>query len=117
MPMPRWWWACDATPGSRASALGGEVKAEETVVLPGEDEPVGFEEHIKPLFRDRDRKSMRFVFDLWSLADVTQHADAILQRLEDGSMPCDGAWPPERVAIFRRWIKEGKPASAAARTS
>ena len=112
MPMPRWSWACDATPGSRVPALGAEEESTEAIALPGEDAPVGFEEHIKPLFRDRDRKSMKFVFDLWSLQDVTQHADAILQRLEDGSMPCDGAWPPERVAIFRRWVKEGKPATA-----
>jgi len=23
-------------------------------------------------------------------------------------MPCDGAWPPERVAVFERWIRGGK---------
>ena len=114
MPMPRWWWACDATPGSRVPALGGEEQApQQAAPLPGEDEPVGFEEHIKPLFRERDRKSMKAAFDLWSLDDVIRHADAILERLEDGSMPCDGAWPAERVAVFRRWVEEGKPASAA----
>lgn len=26
-----------------------------------------FEDDIKPLFRERDRDSMRFAFDLWSL--------------------------------------------------
>ena len=65
---------------------------------------------IKPLFRERDRDSMRFAFDLWSLDDVSTHADAILDRLEAGTMPCDGAWPAERVAVFRRWIDAGKPA-------
>jgi hypothetical protein len=115
MPMPRWWWACDATPGSRASALEGEDDdAEQAVTLPAEGEPLGFEEHIKPLFRERDRRSMKFVFDLWSYDDVSRHADAILQRLDDGSMPCDGAWRPERVAVFRRWSEAGKPATAAA---
>jgi CDGSH-type Zn-finger protein/truncated hemoglobin YjbI len=110
MPMPRWWWACDATPGSRVSALAGADEAPDVEVsLPGPDEPVGFQEHIKPLFRERDRKSMQFAFDLWSLDDVSSHADAILQRLEDGTMPCDGAWPPERVAVFRRWVEAGKP--------
>jgi CDGSH-type Zn-finger protein/truncated hemoglobin YjbI len=117
MPMPRWSWVCDATPGSRVPALAADEEAEEAVALPGDDEPVGFEEHIKPLFRERDRKSMRFAFDLWSLEDASQHADAILERLEDGSMPCDGAWPAERVAVFRRWVKEGKPASAATAAS
>jgi hypothetical protein len=54
---------------------------------------------------------MRFAFDLWSFDDVAAQADAILERLEDGSMPCDRAWPAERVAVFRRWIGAGKPAS------
>jgi CDGSH-type Zn-finger protein/truncated hemoglobin YjbI len=107
MPMPRWWWACDATPGSRVSALAADAETEETVDLPGEHEPVSFDQHIKGLFRERDRKSMQFAFDLWSYEDVARHADAILARLEDGSMPCDGAWPPERVAVFRRWTKTG----------
>jgi hypothetical protein len=42
--------------------------------------------------------------------DVSSNADAILERLEAGTMPCDGAWPAERVAVFRRWIEAGKPA-------
>ena len=76
----------------------------------GPDEPLHFEDNIKPLFRERDRDSMRFAFDLWSLDDVSAHAGAILERLEAGTMPCDGAWPAERVAIFRRWIDAGRPA-------
>lgn len=78
--------------------------------MPGSDEPIGFEQHVKPLFRERDRDSMRSSFDLWSLEDVSTHADAILHRLDAGTMPCDGAWPAERVAVFRRWIDAGKPA-------
>jgi hypothetical protein len=111
--MPHWWWACDATPGARVPALAGDRDAEEQPpALPAEDEPVGFEEHIRGLFRERDRKSMTFAFDLWSYDDVARHADAIAQRLTEGSMPCDGAWPPDQIAIFRRWIDAGKPASA-----
>jgi hypothetical protein len=53
---------------------------------------------------------MRFAFDLWSLDDVSRNADAILERLEGGSMPCDGAWPAERVDVFRRWVGSGRPA-------
>jgi hypothetical protein len=78
--------------------------------MAGSDDPIGFEQHIKPLFRERDRGSMRSSFDLWSLDDVSAHADAILHVLDAGSMPCDGAWPAERVAVFRRWIDAGKPA-------
>jgi truncated hemoglobin YjbI len=112
MPMPRWWWACDATPGARVSALATpDDEAGDAVALPGPNEPVGFDVHIKPLFRERDRKSMRFVFDLWSYDDVSRNADAILERLSDGTMPCDGAWPAERVDVFRRWVGAGKPAT------
>jgi hypothetical protein len=75
-----------------------------------EDEPMRFEDDIKPLFRERDRDSMRFAFDLWSHDDVSTHADAILDRLEAGTMPCDSAWPADQVAGFRRWIDAGKPA-------
>ncbi len=51
-----------------------------------------------------DRQSMKFAFDLWSYADVKQHAGAILERLRNGSMPCDGAWSQERVDVFQRWV-------------
>jgi nucleoside-diphosphate-sugar epimerase len=80
------------------------------VTLPGPDEPLGFEQHVKPLFRERDRQSMRFAFDLWSRDDVGEHAEAILDRLRAGTMPCDGAWPDERVEMFERWMESGKPA-------
>jgi hypothetical protein len=78
--------------------------------MPGSDQALGFEQDIKPLFRERDRDAMRSRFDLWSREDVSTHADAILGRIDAGTMPCDGAWPAERVALFRRWIDAGKPA-------
>jgi hypothetical protein len=53
---------------------------------------------------------MRFAFDLWSHDDVSAHADAILARLKAGTMPCDGPWPPDRVAVFERWVCAGSPA-------
>jgi hypothetical protein len=73
------------------------------------DEPLSFETNVKPLFRDRDRESMLSAFDLWSRGDVSQHADAILARLQDGTMPCDGAWPQAQVDLFQRWAESGKP--------
>lgn len=69
-----------------------------------------FEKDIKPLFRELDRDEMDFVFDLWSYQDVSTHADNILERVEDGTMPCDEEWPAEKIDLFRRWIEEGKPA-------
>jgi hypothetical protein len=68
-----------------------------------------FETEIKPLFREHDRESMIRAFDLWSHDDVSQHADAILARLEAGDMPCDGGWAQEQVDLFRSWAESGKP--------
>jgi hypothetical protein len=62
---------------------------------------------IKPLFRDRDRRAMTFLFDLWDYEAVRENADAILAATEGGDMPCDGAWPVERVEVLRRWIEGG----------
>jgi hypothetical protein len=73
------------------------------------NESLSFDGDIKPLFRERDRASMTFAFDLWSHDDVSRNAAAILDRLQEGTMPCDGAWPGERVEIFERWIAAGKP--------
>jgi hypothetical protein len=72
--------------------------------------PISFAQDIKPLFRERDRESMLSQFDLWSYDDVARLSDAILARLSDGSMPCDGAWPDEQVARFEDWVGAGKPA-------
>jgi len=71
-------------------------------------ESPSFETDIKPLFREGDRRSMEFAFDLWSYDDVSQNADAILGRLRNGSMPCDGAWPGDQVERFQGWIESGK---------
>jgi Ferritin-like len=72
-------------------------------------QPIGFEEHVKTMFRPRDRESMKFAFDLWSYDDVTAHADDILARVRAGTMPCDGAWPTEQVATFQSWVDAGNP--------
>jgi hypothetical protein len=77
--------------------------------MPDTDQQVSFEEDIKPLFRERDRESMKRAFDLWSYDDVVEHSDAILSRLREGTMPCDGAWPDEQVAVFEEWVDAGMP--------
>ena len=110
MPVPRWSWVSGATPGSRVSALAEPTAQQEEADLPGPDEAVSFAQHIKPLFREGDRRSMRFAFDLWSHEEVATHAPAILDRLRAGTMPCDGAWPKDRVAVFERWLDSGKAA-------
>ena len=132
MPMPRWTWQTAAgPPGSRISALaspadaangGGAADAggagatgtagtgqePSEPVLPAPGETVGFDRHVKQLFRRFDRQSMRAAFDLWSHEDVSEHADAIAQRVRAGTMPCDGAWPEQYVETFQRWIDDGK---------
>jgi hypothetical protein len=74
----------------------------------GEGGTLSFARDIKPLFRERDRDSMRFHFDLFDYSDVAEHADAIAGALRGGGMPCDGAWPAAQVETFQRWIDLGK---------
>jgi hypothetical protein len=66
-----------------------------------------FTHDIRPLFRPTDVDAMSFAFDLTQYDAVKANAEAIYGRLADGSMPCDGAWPAERVALFRQWLDEG----------
>jgi CDGSH-type Zn-finger protein/truncated hemoglobin YjbI len=101
----QWGWS-PAGPPAETPTAPSTAESEE-VTLPGPDETVSFEANIKPLFREHDRKSMSFAFDLWSRDDVQAHAAAILGRLRDGTMPCDGAWPPEKIEVFQRWTESG----------
>lgn len=109
MPMPHWNWGTAGLPSSRISALAPVPDAKDATPLPSADEALHFMQHIKPLFRAMDRESMKWMLDLWAYKDVSTHADAILHRLQSGTMPCDGAWPAEKVAVFQRWLEAGKP--------
>ncbi|MGA2903701.1 MAG: hypothetical protein ABSD98_07710 [Candidatus Korobacteraceae bacterium] len=70
---------------------------------------ISFATDIRPLFRDSpDVEAMKsFGLDLSSYDDVKAHAEAIYSRLEDGSMPCDEAWPAQQIARFKQWMDEG----------
>jgi hypothetical protein len=70
---------------------------------------LSFAEDIRPLFRDTpDVDSMKeFGLYLSSYTEVKDQSEVMYERLKDGSMPCDGAWPEERLALFRRWMDEG----------
>ncbi len=68
------------------------------------EDTVGFERSIRPLFRETDRESMLSSFDLWDVEDVRANATAILERLQAGDMPCDGAWTPDQVELFSSWV-------------
>jgi CDGSH-type Zn-finger protein len=117
MPMPHWDWSTGAgPPGSRVSALA-PAEPEQAVVLPADGEPVTFDAHIRTLFRERDRSSMRFAFDLWSYDDVREHAETIHERVANGSMPCDKRWPDAYVTTLRTWIDAGAPRDHASLTA
>jgi CDGSH-type Zn-finger protein/truncated hemoglobin YjbI len=103
--VPQWDWGA-AGPPSPAAAAGAEEDGQ-PVPVPGPREAVSFATHVKPLFRARDRQSMSFAFDLWSLDDVRTHAAGILARLRDGTMPCDGAWAAGQIEVFARWAGSG----------
>ncbi len=70
---------------------------------------LSFAKDIRPLFRDTpDVDTMkRFGLDLSSYDDVKAQAAEIYGALTDGSMPCDGPWPADRIALFKRWMDEG----------
>jgi len=76
-----------------------------------ERDELSFKRDVRPLFRERDRGAMLSVakFDLWVRDDVAEHSQAILERLQSGSMPCDQPWPAEQVARFRQWVEGGMP--------
>jgi hypothetical protein len=101
---PRWGWSPGGQPDPSEQPAGDSPPS---ITLPAPDETVGFEAHVRPLFRERDRTSMRFAFDLWSSADVQNHATGILERLRNGTMPCDGAWPQAWTEVFKRWADSG----------
>ncbi len=102
------WSPAGQPPAERTEDAAAGLNAQaQPVPLPGPDDEVSFAAHVKPLFRARDQKSMSFAFDLWSADDVQAHAADILDRLRNGSMPCDTAWPSEQIAVFQRWTATG----------
>jgi truncated hemoglobin YjbI len=111
MPVPHWDWGPAGPPGSAvgpvpsASAAPAGGSEQSAAVVTG---PPSFTRDIRPLFSDRDRAAMRWAFDLGEVAAVREHADAILDQLAAGRMPCYGAWPAEQVSLFRQWIYSGK---------
>jgi hypothetical protein len=66
-----------------------------------------FTRDIRPLFRPLDVESMRWAIDLSKYDAVKASAEQVYSQLAAGSMPCDGPWPADRVALVRQWIDEG----------
>lgn len=74
-----------------------------------ENSAPSFAQDILPMFRGVDRQAMRFAFDLWDYHAVSAHAENILERIEDGTMPCDTEWSDEQIDLFRNWIDAKMP--------
>jgi hypothetical protein len=91
-------------------AYSNSSNRERSTIMTTQGNTPSFARDIQPLFRARDRASMSWAFDLWDYQDVSTHAQAILGHLSSGAMPCDGKWPEEQVAQFRRWVEAGMPA-------
>ncbi len=66
-----------------------------------------FQRDVKALFREEDRAAMEGSFDLFDYDDVKENADAILEEVESGRMPCDVEWETQKVELFRSWMNTG----------
>jgi hypothetical protein len=72
---------------------------------------ITFGKDIAPLFRPSDIAAMKNApngFDLSSYNDVRIWSAEILNQLQLGNMPCDGAWSDANVSLFAQWITDGK---------
>ncbi len=68
---------------------------------------LSFNSDIRAMFRELDVEQMIGYFDLSKYDDVKSNAESIYERLADGTMPCDDAWPDAQIAKFKMWIDEG----------
>jgi len=78
--------------------------------LKGANVMVSFAQDIRPLFRRKDVQSMAMAFDLSNYDQVRANAERIYTEVSAGSMPCDDAWPQDRIALFKQWMDAGFPA-------
>jgi len=95
--------------GDETVPLDRLIETEEAAVSEPASAALRFEADIAPMFRQKDVEEMKEVadFDLSDYEDVRSHAEVIYSRLDDGTMPCDGPWPDDRIERFRRWIEQG----------
>jgi hypothetical protein len=99
-----------ADQGQDPWGTGRERSPANGIVAAMHSQQVGFQSDIRPLFRDKDVRSMSAAFDLSSYDDVKANAPRILAAVSNGSMPCDGPWPADRVSLLRTWVDAGCPA-------
>ena len=67
-----------------------------------------FADHICPLFRSFDIKSMKpYGIDISSYEEVKAHAQDIYHRLLAKEMPCDQPWEESQIEKFKEWMDSG----------
>ena len=95
--------------GDESVSLDQLIETKETAVAEPASAALRFEADIAPMFREKDVEEMKETadFDLSDYEDVRSHAEVIYARLDDGTMPCDGPWPDDRIERFRRWLEQG----------
>jgi Ferritin-like len=101
--------------GAPDNVPAGEVGIAAEPTLPREPAagptplPAGlsFAQDVRPLFRDKDRSRMLFMFDLFVYDDVKANAVDILDVVSAGRMPCDVPWDSSKIAIFKKWMDDG----------
>jgi hypothetical protein len=60
------------------------------------------------MFRNSDIETMQnYSLNLSSYNEAKKKIQPIHATLAEGTMPCDGAWPKDRVAALQRWMDEG----------
>ena len=81
----------------------------------GDDGPISFEQHIKPLFRPMDIECMRsrnvFLIDYDYMKDPGNAQDVLdmLQPTGYPRMPFGGPyWSQESLNLFQQWIDQGR---------
>ncbi|WFU07382.1 hypothetical protein QA648_35625 (plasmid) [Rhizobium sp. CB3171] len=81
--------------------------------------PTSFSSDILPLFRPTDIACMKargvslgvsdWMRDPTAKFGFPDHGNArrVFSALSRGKMPPDGAWPPDKLAIYQQWMNEG----------
>ena len=68
---------------------------------------IGYKRHIRPLFRQMDIDSMRWMLDLSNYEDVKKNSSKIYNSIKNSSMPCDAPWTQDKINLFKRWTESG----------
>ena len=82
MPVPQWWWVCNAKPWFPDIGLSASAGDAATHCVAGSERICEFHPTHQAVIRKMDRESMSFVFDLWAFGDG---AHACVRNPQNGS--------------------------------